>query len=211
MNDIQIGANFTLRAYVEVPDDQQSNGTLYVNTTVRSKFVPLVEFVESSQTNYTGEQWRVDEKDPFIDLEAVFSSAIEIVKGWWFFTTIVIASIFLIRKGIRDRFERTEDRRLQEEMHKPKEISTDPNDWLSGFEKKQTQNQVVQTEKKASLEEYQKHFQTTSKQQLVTPQINDEVREAAKNVIDHHSNTINNQTLDNLAEDILKGMLLNLT
>ena len=84
MNDIQIGANFTLRAYVEVPDDQQSNGTLYVNTTVRSKFVPLVEFVESSQTNYTGEQWRVDEKDPFIDLEAVFSSAIEIVKGWWF-------------------------------------------------------------------------------------------------------------------------------
>ena len=205
MNDIQIGANFTLRAYVEVPDDQQSNGTLYVNTTVRSKFVPLVEFVESSQTNYTGEQWRVDEKDPFIDLEAVFSSAIEIVKGWWFFTTIVIASIFLIRKGIRDRIERTEDRRLQEEMHKPKEISTDPNDWLSGFEKKQTQNQVVQTENKASLEEYQKHFQTTSKQQLVTPQINDEVREAAKNVIDHHSNTINNQTLDNLAEDILKG------
>ena len=205
MDGIAIGENFTLRAFIDVPDNQRSNGTLYVNTTVRSKFVPLVEFTQSSQTNFTGEQWRVDEKEPFIDVRALISSTIEIAKGWWFFTTILIASILLIRKGVKDRIERNEDRRLQQEIHRPKEISTDPNDWLSGFEKKQNKQIIVETEKTASLEEYQKHFQKTSTEQSVTPLIDTNLQQAAKNVIDHHSNKINAQTLDNLADEIMHG------
>ena len=58
INDIAIGSNFTLRAYADLPANQNSNGTLFLNTSVRSKYVPSIEFVQTSQSDFWGSMER---------------------------------------------------------------------------------------------------------------------------------------------------------
>ena len=65
----------------------------------------------------------------------MISNVIEIAKGWWFFTCLVIASILLIRKGVKDKKLLNEQNDAMAKLHQPKEVPTDPNDWLSGFQR----------------------------------------------------------------------------
>ena len=206
INDIAIGSNFTLRAYADLPANQNSNGTLFLNTSVRSKYVPSIEFVQTSQSDFLGVQWRENGNEPFIDLQAVFSNVIEIAKGWWFFTCLVIASILLIRKGVKDRKLRNEQNDAMAKLHQPKEVSTDPNDWLSGFQR--NEKVVIEQEnnsKFASTDEYRRHFSAKSSKTSETLPVSEEVQSAAKTVIDHHSDVINQNKLNLLASEIQQG------
>ena len=40
INDIGFGSNFTVRGWAEIPTDQSSNGTMFLNITIRSSFAP---------------------------------------------------------------------------------------------------------------------------------------------------------------------------
>ena len=48
INDIPLNSNFTIRAWAQLPQDQTSNGTVYINTTIRSRFAPELPFVHTS-------------------------------------------------------------------------------------------------------------------------------------------------------------------
>ena len=153
-----------------------------------------------------GVQWRENGNEPFIDLQAVFSNVIEIAKGWWFFTCLVIASILLIRKGVKDRKLRNEQNDAMAKLHQPKEVSTDPNDWLSGFQR--NEKVVIEQEnnsKFALTDEYRRHFNAKSSKTSETLPVSEEVQSAAKTVIDHHSDVINQNKLNLLASEIQQG------
>ena len=54
INDIPLNSNFTIRAWADLPTDQSSNGTVYINTTIRSRFAPELPFVHTSTGDYLG-------------------------------------------------------------------------------------------------------------------------------------------------------------
>ena len=61
VNDIPLNSNFTIRAWVQLPQDQTSNGTVYINTTIRSRFAPELPFVHTSTGDYLGVAWQPSE------------------------------------------------------------------------------------------------------------------------------------------------------
>ena len=62
INDIPLGANFTIRAWVELPQDQNTNGTVFINTSIRSRFAPELPFVHTSEGEYLGMTWQPSEE-----------------------------------------------------------------------------------------------------------------------------------------------------
>ena len=70
VSGIEIGNNFTVRAWVDLPTDQQTNGTVWINTTIRSQFEPSTLFIHTSKGDYNGIPWQEDEVDDSFDLGA---------------------------------------------------------------------------------------------------------------------------------------------
>ena len=64
INDVTLDSNFTVRAWAEIPDDQISNGTMYLNISIRSIFTPDEPIQFSTSVEYYGTKWQTDEAKP---------------------------------------------------------------------------------------------------------------------------------------------------
>ena len=60
INDIDFGSNFTVRAWAEIPTDQNSNGTMYLNISIRSSFSPDEPISFTTAVDYVGVPWQVE-------------------------------------------------------------------------------------------------------------------------------------------------------
>ena len=74
INNIGYGSNFTVRAWAEIPTDQPSNGTMFLNITIRSSFAPDEPISFSSSVEFLGDQWQTgsvasNEDDFFAKIE----------------------------------------------------------------------------------------------------------------------------------------------
>lgn len=143
--DIPVGANFTVIAWVEIPVDQQANGTIWVNTTVRSKFSPEIEFIHTSSIDYKGIPWQpVEEDDSIIDFAQIMSTTLEVLKAWSFvITAIFVASMILLKANI-DRISRKADEAVRRELYAQKNKGPEHvDDWMNKFSQKSQQPEIV--------------------------------------------------------------------
>jgi len=139
VNDIPLGYNFTIEAWVQLPMDQSSNGTVYINTTIRSKFAPEIEFVHMSTGDYLGIPWQPEpkEEDKFT-LPEFFSTSVLYLKAWSGFIVTVLFSGLIIYKAVLDRNKRLEEQKALEIPFEEKTTETDA-DWLAKFQRKEVQ------------------------------------------------------------------------
>ena len=130
INDIPLGANFTIRAWIDLPQDQNSNGTVFINTSIRSRFAPELPFVHMSQGDYLGMVWQPAEGvDEGFNWSSAFETTMNYVKAWAFIVISIVAAGVIIYKAIIDR-----DRRLSEQAILPyQQINPDANDWMDKF------------------------------------------------------------------------------
>jgi hypothetical protein len=133
INDIPLGANFTIRAWVDLPQDQNTNGTVFVNTSIRSRFAPELPFVHTSQGDYLGMSWQpTEEADEGFDWSSAVETTIAYVKAWAFVVISIMVAGVIIYKAVIDR-----DRRLSEQSLLPyQQIDADSNDWMEKFRAK---------------------------------------------------------------------------
>lgn len=132
VNDIPLNSNFTIRAWVQLPQDQTSNGTVYINTTIRSRFAPELPFVHTSEGDYLGVAWQPSETaDEGIDWGGMANTAVAYVKAWsGVMFSILLASIILY-KAVIDR-----QRRLDESHILPYQATDEQaEDWMSQYQK----------------------------------------------------------------------------
>ena len=94
---VEQGANFTTRAWALIPTNQKSNGTMYVNLSVQSKFMPDEPFIFTSKVDFLGRNYQPNEND---DTQSFASEFMEItmqfLKGWFWIIMSVIVSFFII-------------------------------------------------------------------------------------------------------------------
>ena len=93
INDLPLGSNFTIRAWAEIPEDQTSNGTMYLYTTIRSKFAPDQPFEFTYSASYLGDSWRDDvEVDDDFSFAKLASDIALVAKSWAFVIVAILLS-----------------------------------------------------------------------------------------------------------------------
>ena len=155
VNNIPLGYNFTIEAWVQLPTDQNSNGTVYINTSIRSKFSPETEFVHTSEGNYIGIPWQNMETNQQQGFLSSFIETSFIYLDLWFGVIIsILISGLILFKAITDREKRLEQESEIQEPIESKAEETE-NDWLAKFQKKQTsthQDEIQHQVPKAAFE-----------------------------------------------------------
>ena len=189
IDDIPIGANFTLRAWVEIPVDQQANGTIWINTTVRSKFSPEIEFIHTSSADYKGIHWQpaAEEDEPLIDFAQIMSTTWLVLKAWSFVILAVFASSMILLKANTDRISRKAEEAIRSELYAQKNKSPEQvDDWMGKFSQRSQQPEI-----ESVLHVQKEHFEQafTSRAGVSQPAIQPmepSLRDAAATVLEVH-------------------------
>ena len=189
IDDIPTGANFTLRAWVEIPVDQQANGTIWINTTVRSKFAPEIEFIHTSSADYRGIPWQpaAEEDEPLIDFAQIMSTTWLVLKAWSFVILAVFVSSMILLKANTDRINRKAEEAIRSELYAQKNKSPEQvDDWMGKFSQRSQQPEI-----ESALHVQKEHFEQafTSRagvSQPATQPMEPSLRDAAATVLEVH-------------------------
>ena len=204
VNGIPIGNNFTVRSWVDLPTDQQSNGTVWINTTVRSQFEPSIEFIHTSNADYNGIPWQDSEIDDSFDFGAAIGTGWKIFKAWFLMICAVIFSGVIIFKSVVSRKQRTLERQQQEGMYQKKNPE-DVGDWMAKFN--ETKKEVPEdTALKVNPEHFQEAFQSRAgSYKAASEPVNPALTRAANTVLEFHSSNDLRSSADSLLQDIQAG------
>lgn len=131
---LPIGDNITLRAWFDLPADENVNGTVYVNLSVRSRYVPEQTFQETIVAPYLGVPWQQTSASGGFDLRAMAQQAWGLVQVTWHIVLAVgVATVILNRAVTRRADQRAERATAQVESAPPETVE----DWMAGFQTKQ--------------------------------------------------------------------------
>ena len=204
VNNIPIGYNFTLRAWVELPQDQLSNGTVWVNTTVRSQFEPSTLFVHTSNGNYTGTPWQETLEEDSFDALALLSTGVDILKAWSLMIGAVLFSGLVIYKSIVSRNQRLQEQRELEAIHAPLPDQV-VGDWMNKFSNSEPEA-VVDTTPKIDSEQFKQAFKRRSGEyKEASKPVDTRLTQAATSVLEYHSSNDLRTSADALLSDIQTG------
>lgn len=202
INDIDLASNFTVRAWAEIPVDQISNGTMYLNVSIRSIFTPdePIEFTTSVQ--YYGTNWQDDKvKTNEKTLGDYVEITTEIVKSWFWIIISILASGLIINKALRDRNDRLENQTMIDTLNSAN-TSEKQDDWLAKFDSKREETTTIESPEIAS-ERFERSFKNRAGQlKPVTAPIDEKLRDAAALVLDAHDKTIVRNEADELLNAI---------
>lgn len=202
INDIDLASNFTVRAWAEIPVDQISNGTMYLNVSIRSIFTPdePIEFTTSVQ--YYGTNWQDDKvKTNEKTLGDYVEITTEIVKSWFWIIISILASGLIINKALRDRNDRLENQTMIDTLNSAN-TSEKQDDWLAKFDSKREETTTIKSPEIAS-ERFERSFKNRAGQlKPVTAPIDEKLRDAAALVLDAHDKTIVRNEADELLNAI---------
>ena len=203
INDLPLGSNFTIRAWADLPQDLSSNGTLYLNTSIRSRFAPDMPFIFTSSGDYLGESWAVDEEsDSGFDIIEFASNILQITKSWSLIILSIVISGVILNKSLRDRKIRKEDEAIRQSMYQ-KEAPEKVQDWMEKFNQKGTKDEEVIQSKQIPADTFQNAFRAKAglPQQASNP-VEEPLRKAASMVLDVHDKSMVLDTADELLAEI---------
>ena len=134
INDVPLNSNFTIRAWVQLPQDQVNNGTVTITTSIRSRYAPELPFIHTSTGDYLGQAWQpVDEEDAGIDWGGMASTAVLYLKAWSGVLLAIVFASLVIYKAVIDR-----DRRLEQQNVLPYQEKSAEDDWMARYQKEPT-------------------------------------------------------------------------
>lgn len=206
VSDIPIGYNFTVRAWVDLPMDQQSNGTVWINTTVRSQFEPSTLFIHTSQADYKGVAWQEESVEDSIDFSVLISTGWAVLKAWSLMICAVVFSSIILFKSIVARNKRNIERKEREKMYEKQEPEAVEN-WMEKFSENPKPVEE-DTRRKVRSEDFQEAFQNRAgSYKAASEPVNPELTKAASTVLNFHSSNELRSSADMLLEEIQAGKI----
>ena len=205
ITDIPIGYNFTIEAWVDLPQDQQSNGTVYVNTTVRSQLAPDLPFIQTTSAPYLGLAWQpVEESEGWFDVASIVGATVGIFSAWIWVILSVVLSVFIVQKSLSARRERKAEQALLAHLHAPSPVE-EPQDWMKKFSERSEP-----APQPAALTVSAEHFQQAFTNRAGTPTpsaapVQTEVHTSAAQALDVQDNQRTIAIADDLLLDIASG------
>lgn len=198
---VEQGANFTTRAWALIPTDQKSNGTMYVNLSVQSKFSPDEPFIFTSKVDFLGIDYQPQENGDSQSFASEFMEiTIQYIKGWFWIILSIIGSFLIIFKSLKDREMRNQNK-IQFSNDKGLGNSQ-PDDWMAKFEQKNQQVEIVDSPT-IDADKFTRIFQQKSgpaKPDL--QEVNENLTKAASLVLDSHDKDSILKDADNLIQEI---------
>ena len=130
LDAIPLGSTFTLRAWADLPQDQPTNGTVYLNTTLRSRYTPEDAFVHTSTGDYLGTPWQSsEESEAGFNVGEAFALSLAYLKAWSGVLLALAFSVGIVAAAIRAR-----QRRNEEQATLPyQKVSESADDWMAKF------------------------------------------------------------------------------
>ena len=200
VNDIPLNSNFTIRAWVQLPQDQTSNGTVYINTTIRSRFAPELPFVHTSTGDYLGVAWQPSEAaDEGIDWGGMAATAVLYVKAWAGVVFSVFLASVILYKAVIDRRSR-----LEESHVLPYQKSAEqPEDWMGQYQKEAEETLTVAPSSSPAQEVPKATYEAMFRHQHGVPEtprpaIDSQLVSAASLVLDQRTEEANKNKADQL-------------
>ena len=202
LDELPLGSNFTIRAWADLPQDLSSNGTMFLNTSIRSRFAPDMPFIFTSSADYIGKEWVDKEDDASFDFSEFASNILEITKSWSLIILSIIISGIVLNKSLKDRKIRKEDEALRHLMYQ-KEAPEKVEDWMDKFKQGDGEIQETVQSKNISAETFQNAFRAKAglPQQASAP-VDEPLRQAASMVLDVHDKSMVLGTANELLDEI---------
>ena len=202
INDIGFGSNFTVRGWAEIPTDQSSNGTMFLNITIRSSFAPDEAISFSSSTDYLGVRWQEDLSDNDEEgLAKIIRTSLSLLYAWkWIILSAVVSLLFIV-KAFNDRRLRDQEAALLVSINNV-EYSQNSDDWMSKFDRKKPEKQQI-IAPEISPERFEAGFRSKSSGvKPVTKPVDQKLRDAASLVLDNHDKAAVISDADKLLDSI---------
>ena len=202
INDINFGSNFTVRAWAEIPTDQTSNGTMYLNISIRSSFSPDEPISFTTAVDYVGVPWQVEStKETDEGFSEILSTTVEFVYAWKWILLSILASSLIIGKAFFDRRDRNQQMEFINQLGN-QSSSPQQDDWMAKFSKKVETDTVIQSPT-ISPENFTRGFQNKSSgQKPITTPVDERLRDAANLVLDTHDKSTVVKEADELLDSI---------
>ena len=200
MTNISIGDNFTLRAWIVIPDDQSNDGTIYANITAHSRLDDSNPLYYQAEADYLAADIIVEEGVIIEALSDGFQYSLMIIKAWWYIVFSVLIAGLIVRKAANDRRLRMEDPMLA--------ILGTENIVGEGVDEEGLKEINHQPALAMDREEFTQRFQSQSAVKTYeTQKISGDVVRAAETIIDHHEENIVQQKLNHLTSQISSGVV----
>ena len=211
LNGVPLGSNLTIRAWVDLPTDQKSNGTVYINTTILSIIATEEQtFLHTSQGDYLGTPWQdLEEVDEGLDWNQIAATSWAYTKAWSGVIFAIIFSGLIIYKALIDRQSRIDNDATLPYQH----VQSEASDWMDKFQPPVVSASESNTVKDAP-QVPKEAFEAVFRQQAGTsnpaaPPVDERLREAATLVLDARTTQANLEKADALLGDIqTKGTAL---
>ena len=211
LNGVPLGSNLTIRAWVDLPTDQKSNGTVYINTTILSIIATEEQtFLHTSQGDYLGTPWQdLEELDEGLDWNQIAATSWAYTKAWSGVIFAIIFSGLIIYKALIDRQRRIDNDATLPYQH----VQSEASDWMDKFQPPVVSASESNTVKDAP-QVPKEAFEAVFRQQAGTsnpaaPPVDERLREAATLVLDARTTQANLEKADALLGEIqTKGTAL---
>ena len=202
--NIEKGANFTFRAWAEIPDDQNSEDDFYLNITAHSRLAEENPFLYSANTSFDAAAKTGDGGASVVSSLADFvSTFFSVIWAWKWIILATMVSALMINKSLRDRQARLEEAALLQASTNTQE---QPEDWMAEFASKKQPVPEIAESPQIPSEVFTGMFQAVSGERKPSAQpVDTQLVGAASTVLDHHDTMAVKSKLDSLASEIAEG------
>ena len=202
--NIEKGANFTFRAWAEIPDDQNSEDDFYLNITAHSRLAEENPFLYSANTSFDAAAKTGDGGASVVSSLADFvSTFFSVIWAWKWIILATMVSALMINKSLRDRQARLEEAALLQTNTNTQE---QPEDWMAEFASKKQPVPEIAESPQIPSEVFTGMFQAVSGERKPSAQpVDSQLVGAASTVLDHHDTMAVKSKLDSLASEIAEG------
>ena len=202
--NIEKGANFTFRAWAEIPDDQNSEDDFYLNITAHSRLAEENPFLYSANTSFDAAAKTGDDGASVVSsLTDFVSTFFSVIWAWKWIILATMVSALMINKSLRDRQARLEETALLQTNTNTQE---QPEDWMAEFASKKQPVPEIAESPQIPSEVFTGMFQAVSGERKPSAQpVDSQLVGAASTVLDHHDTMAVKSKLDSLASEIAEG------
>jgi len=200
LDDVPLGANISLRGWFEVPNDHEANGTVFVNLSVRSRYVPDQAFVHQANASYLGIRWQPQPEAKGIQWSDISDGALTFIGGAWHVLLALLVAAAVVQRAMRQRDAMKAERALLQPLPtaEPQRVE----DWMAAFERPTSIPEPAPS-RSVRPEDFQAAFAARSRPQTPTAPAPDRgLADAASTVLDAHSAAAAVRTLDSIAEQV---------
>lgn len=199
VHNVPLRANYSFRAWIHLPDDQQAAGELFVNLSIQSQYSSGETFKHTVRENYSAKKSVPKEEGVIDGLSEVVDTARMFIAGWWHVFAAIILSGLILNKAINDRLKRKEEEPIQLPPKQPETVE----DWQAGFQPGAHHEEVDLSSPVIDRESFASQFRSKASPKPKSQGVSQELVGAATTVLDHHDEQAMMQKMDHLADDIL--------